>query len=183
MSVGSTLTELARRDFNGITEIRPGNYVFFDRTPVRMGLTTLRDVSLTVLVTVVSSNNHYFIVDAGSKVLSSDCPRAGANDTFGSQSYGLAFKEQDWALLSGNEPTTHESVLPSGKPLFCWEVKKLSEEHGWIQQSEGIPAPAIGQRMLIIPNHSCVVANLVNELYVQGNHMKLWTTISRGCTQ
>lgn len=53
-------------------QIRPGNYVFLDRTPVNIGLFSIKDVSLAVLVTVVSSNKHYFIVDAGSKVLSSD---------------------------------------------------------------------------------------------------------------
>jgi len=46
--------------------------VFLDRTPVRMGLVSIKDVSLSVLVTVVSANAHYFIVDSGSKVLSSD---------------------------------------------------------------------------------------------------------------
>lgn len=55
-----------------IGKIRPGNYVFLDRTPVRMGLFSVQDVALSVLVTVVSSNKYYFIVDAGSKVFSSD---------------------------------------------------------------------------------------------------------------
>lgn len=39
---------------------------------MNIGLFSIKDVSLGVLVTVVSSNKHYFIVDAGSKVLSSD---------------------------------------------------------------------------------------------------------------
>jgi D-serine deaminase-like pyridoxal phosphate-dependent protein len=38
VSVGSTPTVLACRNFEGITEIRPGNYVFMDRTPLRLGL-------------------------------------------------------------------------------------------------------------------------------------------------
>lgn len=54
------------------TQIRPGNYVFLDRTPVRMGLFSVKDVALSVLVTVVSSSKYYFIVDGGSKVFSSD---------------------------------------------------------------------------------------------------------------
>lgn len=62
-----------------VLQIRPGNYVFLDRTPVRTGLFNVQDVSLGVLVTVVSSNKYHFIVDSGSKVLSSDAyvaPRA-----------------------------------------------------------------------------------------------------------
>lgn len=46
--------------------------MFLDRTPVNIGLFSIKDVSLSVLVTVVSSNKYHFIVDAGSKVLSSD---------------------------------------------------------------------------------------------------------------
>lgn len=37
-----------------------------------IGLFSIKDVALGVLVTVVSSNKYHFIVDAGSKVLSSD---------------------------------------------------------------------------------------------------------------
>lgn len=46
--------------------------MFLDRTPVRMGMFTVQDVALSVVVTVVSSNKRYFIVDGGSKVFSSD---------------------------------------------------------------------------------------------------------------
>ncbi|KAF0752428.1 hypothetical protein AaE_006040 [Aphanomyces astaci] len=72
VSVGSTPTELCRTNYEGITELRPGNYVFQDRTPVRVGVSTVQNVSLTVVATVVSTNAHYFIIDAGSKVLSAD---------------------------------------------------------------------------------------------------------------
>ncbi|KAJ0403032.1 hypothetical protein P43SY_009573 [Pythium insidiosum] len=185
VSCGSTLTELARRDFTGITEIRPGNYVFLDRTPVRMGLSPVHDVSLTVLVTVVSANRRYFIVDAGSKVLSSDTTRAGRDEgAFGADCFGLAVREADFALLQGKEPASHRSTAADGsREIHCWEVKKLSEEHGWVQQVDGLPAPAIGQRLLLLPNHSCVVANLADALYVQGEQATMWKTVSRGCTQ
>ncbi|TMW66327.1 hypothetical protein Poli38472_004092 [Pythium oligandrum] len=182
VSVGSTLTELARKNFEGVTEIRPGNYVFLDRTPVRMGLASVMDVSLSILVTVVSTNHRYFIVDSGSKVLSSDAPRATQKNTFGTSCYGLAFLEKDFALLN-EEPSAHESVTLDGHQIHCWEVKKLSEEHGWLQQVEGMPAPAIGERMVILPNHSCVVANLTDNLFVQGEHPMTWKTVSRGCSQ
>ncbi|GLD92852.1 hypothetical protein PINS_up001431 [Pythium insidiosum] len=184
VSCGSTLTELARKDFTGITEIRPGNYVFLDRTPVRMGLATIHEVSLAVLVTVVSANSRYFIIDAGSKVLSSDTTRAGREDgAFGTNCFGLAVREADFALLT-REPTSHRTQSADGsKEIQCWEVKKLSEEHGWVQQVDGMAAPAIGQRMIVLPNHSCVVANLTDTLYVQGEQATMWKTISRGCTQ
>ncbi|GAB9473918.1 hypothetical protein Gpo141_00011062 [Globisporangium polare] len=182
VSVGSTLTEPARKSFVGITEIRPGNYVFLDRTPVNIGLFSIKDVSLGVLVTVVSSNKHYFIVDAGSKVLSSDAPRAVEGGGFGTSCYGLAFYEKDFEHLE-KVPTQNKSVLESGREVTCFELAKLSEEHGWIKQVEGIPHPPIGQRMIILPNHACVVVNLTDNLYIQGEHAKTWKVVARGCSQ
>ncbi|KAG6578047.1 Alanine racemase [Phytophthora cinnamomi] len=180
VSVGSTLTEPARKSFEGITEIRPGNYVFLDRTPVRMGLFTVQDVALTVLATVVSANKYNFIVDAGSKVLSSDGARSAGE--FGASCYGLAFYEKDFERVV-KEPTQNKSVLDDGQELICFEVTSLSEEHGWVKKIDGIPSPAIGERLVIVPNHACVVSNLTNQFYVQGKQPKNWKLLSRGCTQ
>ncbi|KAF4141640.1 putative serine dehydratase domain [Phytophthora infestans] len=180
VSVGSTLTEPARKSFAGITEIRPGNYVFLDRTPVRMGLFSVQDVALTVLATVVSSNQYNFIVDAGSKVLSSDGARSAGE--FGSSCFGLAFYEKDFGRVV-KEPIQNKTVLDDGEELICFEVTSLSEEHGWVKKIDGIPSPGIGERLVIIPNHSCVVSNLTNKFYVQGEQPKSWTLLSRGCTQ
>ena len=136
VSVGSTPTLLAHDGFEGITEIRPGNYVFLDLTQVALGLATLAEVALSVVATVVSCNSSHGIVDAGSKVLSSDRGPHGSDSLKG---FGLAFP------LEG---TTGE-----GMP-----VTRLSEEHGFIQH--GGRSLKIGSRMRIFPNHSCVVANL-----------------------
>ncbi|EGZ25687.1 hypothetical protein PHYSODRAFT_484736 [Phytophthora sojae] len=171
VSVGSTLTEPARKNFEGITEIRPGNYVFLDRTPVRMGLFTVQDVALTILATVV---------DAGSKVLSSDGARSAGD--FGSSCYGLAFYEKDFERVV-KEPTQNKTLLDDGQELICFEVTSLSEEHGWVKKIDGIPSSAIGERLVIVPNHSCVVSNLTNQFYVQGEQPKSWKLLSRGCTQ
>ncbi|CAM9126472.1 unnamed protein product, partial [Phaeothamnion confervicola] len=72
VSVGSTPTELVRESYYGLDEVRPGNYVFLDCTAVRMGLAVLDDVALTVVSTVVSASDEFYIIDAGSKALSSD---------------------------------------------------------------------------------------------------------------
>ncbi|MGH6719609.1 MAG: alanine racemase, partial [Alphaproteobacteria bacterium] len=89
VSVGSTPTVLGSDSYDGITEIRPGNYVFLDLTPVRLGLVRLDDVALHILATVVSVNDDHAIVDAGSKVLSSDLGAHGS----GRGGFGLAFAE------------------------------------------------------------------------------------------
>lgn len=141
ISVGATPTVLAADDFTGITEIRPGNYVFMDRTPLRLNLIKPEQIALSVLATVVSKNTDYFIIDAGSKTLSSD---AGAHGTKGVSGFGLAY------------PVNHFQ-----QPAYEILVAKLSEEHGFLER--GTVDLEIGARIRIIPNHSCVVANLVGE--------------------
>lgn len=111
-----------------------------------------------------------------------DSPRATDGSAFGTSCYGLAFYEKDFELLE-HEPTQNRVVLPSGREITCFEVSRLSEEHGWIKQVDGIAPPPIGQRMIVLPNHSCVVANLADTLYVQGEHAKSWKVVARGCSQ
>ncbi|CAN5784688.1 alanine racemase [soil metagenome] len=155
VSVGSTPTVLASDSYDGITEIRPGNYVFLDRTPVRLGLATMAQVALSVVSTVVSRNDDFLIIDAGSKVLSSDL---GAHGTAGVDGYGLAFSE-------------------SGEQL---QVVRLSEEHGFVARG-GADLP-IGTRLRIVPNHSCPVVNLADELVVvsDGEVVGRWRVAARG---
>ena len=57
----------------GVTEMRPGTYVFHDATLYSLGVVTEEECALTICTTVVSHPApHRFIVDAGSKTLTSD---------------------------------------------------------------------------------------------------------------
>ncbi len=73
ISVGSTPTALADIVAYGVTEMRPGTYVFHDATLYSLGVVTEEECALTICTTVVSHPApHRFIVDAGSKTLTSD---------------------------------------------------------------------------------------------------------------
>lgn len=73
ISVGSTPTSFYAHEVEGITEMRPGTYVFNDATMVALGLVTKEECALTIRATVVSRpSSDRAIVDAGSKTLSSD---------------------------------------------------------------------------------------------------------------
>ncbi len=77
VSAGSTPTAaLSARA--PVTEQRPGVYILGDRTQVLLGSCTWDDVALVVATTVVSVSvqglGTQFVLDAGSKVLSSDRP-------------------------------------------------------------------------------------------------------------
>lgn len=82
VSVGSTPTARHAMTVTGVTECRPGNYVFNDASQVALGSCRLEDCAMTVLATVVSvPAPGRAVVDAGSKTLSSDPlrPRAGGH--------------------------------------------------------------------------------------------------------
>ena len=82
VSVGSTPTARGSMAVAGVTECRPGNYVFNDFSQVSLGTCGLEDCAMTVLATVVSvPEPSRAVVDAGSKVLSSDPlrPQAGGH--------------------------------------------------------------------------------------------------------
>jgi D-serine deaminase-like pyridoxal phosphate-dependent protein len=160
VSVGSTPTVLAAESFDGIDEIRPGNYIFLDAIQVGLGLATFDDVALTVLTTVVSRNASHYIVDAGSKTLSSD---RGAHGSEGVQGFGVAFVD----------------VVEVGASML--PVERLSEEHGFV--ARGDTNLSIGTRLRVVPNHACPVANLADRMYLVDDAIEEITVDARGRVQ
>jgi D-serine deaminase-like pyridoxal phosphate-dependent protein len=107
VSVGSTPTARHAMTVAGVTECRPGNYVYHDASQVSLGTCSLEDCAMTVVATVVSvPAPDRAVLDAGSKTLSTDLlkPRA--------EGHG-------WVL---------------GRKA---RVSKLSEEHGVLAVEEG----------------------------------------------
>jgi D-serine deaminase-like pyridoxal phosphate-dependent protein len=160
ISVGATPTARFSVRQPGITEMRPGNYVYFDRTQVGLGAASFADCALFVTATVVSTPApDRVILDCGSKTLSSDQARGFAPAT----GHGLVFREGD------REPD--RSLV----------IERLSEEHATVRvvaagataaAAAGRPPLRPGDRVLVLPNHSCVVSNLVDEvLLVDGEEV------------
>jgi D-serine deaminase-like pyridoxal phosphate-dependent protein len=58
----------------------------------------------------------------------------------------------------------------------------LSEEHGHVDLSKCEKRPTIGERVHIIPVHTCVVTNLHNQIYgVRGDNVEItWPVAARG---
>jgi D-serine deaminase-like pyridoxal phosphate-dependent protein len=82
VSVGSTPTAASAMRIAGVTECRPGNYVYCDASQVALGTCTANECAMTVAATVVSvPAADRAVVDAGSKTLSSDSlrPRPGGH--------------------------------------------------------------------------------------------------------
>ncbi|QQS40404.1 MAG: alanine racemase [Acidobacteriota bacterium] len=139
ISIGSTPTMTHVDHLEGIDEIRPGNYVFFDAFQATLGSCGFEDCAITVLASVVhrSFTNKKAIVDAGSIALSKD---RGPVDIDGGCGYGrvLDLAGEDTGLRVGS----------------------LSQEHGEIT----VEAPAlldklkVGTKVRILANHSCLTA-------------------------
>lgn len=141
-SVGATPTLRFSAAQDGLTELRPGNYVYYDRTQIGLGSAVLADCALTVLATVVSKPSaNRLVLDCGSKALAMDEARGWRP----APGYG--------AIL-----TSDGSALDRGLLL-----ERLSEEHATVRVLGGTPLEP-GDRVRVLPNHSCVVSNLVNEI-------------------
>lgn len=76
VSVGSTPTARDAMSVSGVTECRPGNYVYHDASQVSLGTCAIADCAMSVLATVVSvPAADRAVLDCGSKTLSSDTLR------------------------------------------------------------------------------------------------------------
>ena len=139
VSVGATPTLRYSARQHGLTELRPGNYVYFDRTQVALGAATLDDCALTVLTSVVSAPAaDRIILDCGSKTLTNDLAR------------GIAKAPGFGAVLNGD-----------GREDEALAIERLSEEHATVRVTGGTRLKP-GDRVRVVPNHSCVVSNLVD---------------------
>jgi D-serine deaminase-like pyridoxal phosphate-dependent protein len=146
VSVGATPTARYSVRADGVTELRPGNYVYFDRTQVMLGAAAWDDCALTVLARVVSRPaRERIILDSGSKTLTNDLAR-GFTPAPG---YG--------AVL--------ESIDGIQAPDAGLLVERLSEEHANVRAGDG-SGHAVGALVRIVPNHSCVVSNLVDAVWL-----------------
>lgn len=149
ISVGSTPTISLGESLDGVTEARPGNYVFYDRFQAAVGSCDLESAAFSVLATVLG---HYperneILIDAGGLALSRDEGPTHLDPECG---YG--------AVFSG-DGRSHLATL---------RVRSISQEHGKIQGTSPVDYRAIpvGAKLRIVPNHSCLSAALFESYHV-----------------
>ncbi len=165
LSAGSTPTARYSLLEDALTEYRPGNYVYFDRTQVGLGAASLDDCALTVLARVVSKPApDRLVFDSGSKTLSND----GARGFTPAAGYGA---------VVGTGPKAPQAMQPLPNLL----IERLSEEHATVRVTDGAAAPEPGDLVRILPNHSCVVSNLVDQAWlVDGDEVAPLPVAARG---
>ncbi|MCC6363371.1 MAG: alanine racemase [Bryobacterales bacterium] len=157
VSGGSTPTLFQSHQIRGMTEIRPGTYIFNDRNTWAIGACSYEDCAASILTTVVSTARpNQIIVDGGTKTFSSDRQAASSEVSFG---YIIEAPE---AVLS-----------------------KMNEEHGYIDLRGRETALSVGDRIRIIPNHICAAMNLHEQVYgIRGSEVvETWRVAGRGKLQ
>ncbi|HEY7536898.1 MAG TPA: hypothetical protein VH721_02825, partial [Gaiellaceae bacterium] len=157
VSVGSAGTFRFAIRCPGVTEARPGTYVFNDRSQIAQGACGPADLAAFVIATVVARPApDRIVVDAGSKVLTSD------------------------RMLVPDPPLSFGAVWGHDD----WDVVRLSEEHGVVTVPPGVEA-RIGDRLAIVPNHVCPAVNLASFVTVVegGRVADRWPVAARGLVQ
>jgi D-serine deaminase-like pyridoxal phosphate-dependent protein len=153
VSGGNTPAAFESHRFHGVTEIRPGTYVFNDRNTVDAEAAAYSDCAAAVLTTVVSAGaTGRAIIDAGSKTLTAD------------------------PLESGQQ--RHHGCI-QGHPHLVLEG--LSEEHGHVKVTNS-SSITVGERLRVIPNHICPCINLHDSVYIVSGETVVdqWKVAARG---
>jgi D-serine deaminase-like pyridoxal phosphate-dependent protein len=154
VSGGSTPAAWRMHEIHGVSEVRPGTYVYNDRGTAALGACSWDDCAFTVLATVVSTAvSGQVVVDAGSKALGREPMRGVPGEGFG-------------ALLD--------------RPDVA--VQRMSEEHGILDLKDSDWRPEVGEQVRIVPNHVCVVVHLNDVMYgVRGPFVETsWPVVARG---
>lgn len=157
VSMGSTPGLTSAPYVPGVTEARPGTYVFYDSNQVNLDSAGPAQCALTVLTRVVSRERFGLaIVDAGVKALSSD--RSNVGDGLG--------------LVCD----------VSGVPLAGVSMVTAHEEHGFLG-GPGVDGLEVGTPLRLIPNHACGTVNMWSTMVVidpaTGDAVDLWAVQAR----
>lgn len=141
VSAGSTPTAVHARNLDGVTEMRPGVFVFNDLKQLSVGSCRREDLALTVLGSVIGHNRHrgHVILDTGALALSKDI---SAHDAWPTVGYGEVC-----------DPLTLNRIN-----ALC--VASVSQEHGIVpvRSEDDFRQMPIGAKVRILPNHACITA-------------------------
>ena len=140
VSLGSTPTVEYAARVEGVTEVRPGTYVFYDRMQACLGACSLDECAASVVCTVVSRPSAGLaVIDGGSKTFATDVPP-------GAHPLNL-------------EGFAHVVGYPGAV------LERLTEEHGMLSV-DGDFDLVVGDTLRLVPNHVCSTVNLHDWVYL-----------------
>ncbi len=136
VSVGSTPTALFAERLDGVTEMRPGVYMFMDLYQQSLGVCDEADVAVSVLASVIGhrADRGRLLVDAGALALSQDGSLPGFGRVAGR------------ALAVAKVNQEHGFVEP-------------------LAGAAAVDLP-VGSRLRLLPNHACMTAGMYDRYHV-----------------
>ena len=150
LSIGDTPICSIATDFEGIDEIRPGNFIFYDLTQVSIGSCQEADIAIGVACPIIAKypERDNLVIYGGAIHLSKDTLTLPS----GERIYGkiASLSKFGWST-----------------PFLEANVSSVSQEHGVIKMDASkMDQYQIGDILVIIPIHSCLTANLFNRYYL-----------------
>lgn len=143
VSVGCTPTALLAERLDGLSEARPGTFVFNDLMLVNLGICTTDQIAISVLTTVIAHRpeTNWLITDSGWMALAADqSPTGGHNLDYGR---GLVCDV-------------------AGMPVDGLTVIGVNQEHGILGRSDGaafdLDKYPVGTMLRILPIHACATS-------------------------
>ena len=147
VTTGSTPTFRDTVDDDVIQIYHPGNYMFHDAIQIGNRTATENECALAVYATVISHpSENLFICDAGAKCLGLD---QGAHGNASVQGYGYVSGHPELLVTGLSEEVGKLCVRPAVTDLYG----RAESPHTDIK---------VGDRIMIIPNHTCSSANLTD---------------------
>jgi D-serine deaminase-like pyridoxal phosphate-dependent protein len=145
ISIGDTPACSIVQDLSGADEIRPGNFVYYDLMQEKLGSCQFQDIAVSVAcpVTGIYPERNEIVIYGGAIHLSKE------------------YLEEDgryFGLVVQYEDNEWSSPVPGTR------VVSISQEHGMIKTTpEFIASVKHGDMLGILPVHSCLTANLLQD--------------------
>jgi D-serine deaminase-like pyridoxal phosphate-dependent protein len=146
LSIGDTPGVTLADNFEGIDEIRPGNFVFYDLQQYKAGVCSLESISVCLACPVVSKQEERgeIVIYGGAVHFSKEFLLEADQPVYG---YGVKMSDEGWI------PHTSRMLLT-----------RVSQEHGIVSVTpEILNEYNIGDFIGFLPVHSCLTANLMKQ--------------------
>lgn len=154
VSVGSTPTAVHARSLAGVSEMRPGVYMFNDLDQLALGSCAAGDLALSVLTSVIGQypDRNQVLIDAGALALSKDVSAAEFMP-------GVGF-----GAVAG-----HEGL----------NIVDVNQEHGFVGSQQPLPVKdlTLGVKLRVLPHHACITAAAYDRYHVVDSELDGGTTV------
>ena len=166
ISTGSTPTANHAKSFKGLTETRPGVYMFGDIDQCFIGSCEPEDIAVSVLATVIGHNRQAdrILIDASGLALSKD---TSASEFSKQTGYG-------WIADI------------SGKLIDNLYIEAVHQEHGMIANAGNgnlnFDTYPVGSKLRALPIHACMTVAAYEHYFVhdrQNNVIDKWSRVNR----